>query len=178
MQGLSRYFDRFDAYLGRAVAWLVLPMVLIQFALVLSRYVFGISTIWMQESVLYLHAFSFMLGAAAVLLRDRHVRIDLFYGGMSNRQRALVDLAGIAVFLLPAMGLVLAVNLPTAIDAWAVLQGSAESGGIPGIFLLKSLPVVMALLLILQGFSITVRAVLALRGDLDCHISGEASAKP
>jgi len=170
MEAIAQTIDRFNNSIGSIVAWLALPMVLVQFLVVITRYVFGYNSIWLQESVLYFHAFSFMLGAAAVLLRGGHVRVDIFYADMSNRGKAKADLFGVLVFLIPVCVLIIKVSIPTMLASWRVFEGSGETSGIRGVYLLKSLPVAMASLLLLQGISMGLRAVLVLMGRLDTHI--------
>jgi len=170
METIAHAIDRFNNGIGNIVAWLALPMVLVQFLVVITRYVFGYNSIWLQESVLYFHAFSFMLGAAAVLLRGGHVRVDIFYADMSNRAKALTDLLGVIIFLIPVSVLIIKVSWLTMYNSWSVLEGSGETSGIRGVYLLKSLPLTMAVLLLAQGISMGLRAALVLMGRLDTHI--------
>ncbi len=93
--------DRISATLGRASAWLTLLMVIITFVVVVMRYVFDAGLIWLQESVVWMHAFVFMIGAAYTLQQEEHVRVDIFYRGMTPKRRAWVDLIGVLLFLLP-----------------------------------------------------------------------------
>ena len=93
--------DRFSEITGQFTAWLTLLMVVVTFVIVVMRYVFDAGLIWMQESVVWMHAFVFMIGAAYTLQRDEHVRVDIFYREMSARGRAWIDLLGVLVFLLP-----------------------------------------------------------------------------
>jgi TRAP-type mannitol/chloroaromatic compound transport system permease small subunit len=142
-----------NAAVGGAVRWLALAMVLLQFAVVVLRYVFGISYIFLNESVLYMHAMLFMLGAGYTLLADAHVRVDIFYSGLTARGRAGVDLAGALGFLLPSMLMVAWFTWPSVRNAWNVLEGPLSVGGIPASFLLKSLIPAFCALLIIQGLA-------------------------
>ena len=161
---LARGIDRLNEHLGRAVAWLSLTLVLVQFLVVVMRYAFGLSSVWLQESILYQHALLFMLGAGYALLHDAHVRIDIFYGNASPRRWALVNLLGVAFFLVPVLGLIIGFGWPYVSLSWAVYEGSRETSGIQAIFLLKSAILVFAALLMLQGASLAVRSVLVLAG--------------
>jgi TRAP-type mannitol/chloroaromatic compound transport system permease small subunit len=49
-------------------------------------------------------------------------------------------------------------------NAWRILEGSGEVGGIPGVFLLKTLIPTMALLLLLQSVAEIVRKIVTIRG--------------
>lgn len=150
--------------LGRAVAWLTLAMVLVMLAIVILRYLFNEGSIKLQESVVYFHSAVFLLGAAYTLKHDGHVRVDIFYRGMSERRRALVDGLGVLLLLLPVCIFVFVVSLPYVSASWSVLEGSREPGGLPGVFLLKTLIPVAMVLLALQGLALLVRAIRRYRG--------------
>ena len=161
---ISRAVDWLNDQVGRRVWWLALALVLVQFAVVVLRYAFGTSYIKMQESVLYLHAAVFMLGAGYTWLYDGHVRVDIFYGEASPRKRALVDLTGVLIAVVPFCVIVLWVSWPFVRRSWAILEGPLFYGGIPAVFVLKTLIPLFALLLLLQGLSIVLRAILVLAG--------------
>jgi TRAP-type mannitol/chloroaromatic compound transport system permease small subunit len=131
---------------------------------VIGRYVFGVGSILAQEAIVYMHAGLFMLAAAWTLSRNGHVRVDIFYREAPARARAWIDLAGSIVLLLPVAALLLWVSLPYVADAWAVLERSRETSGIPAVFLLKTLIPVFALQIGLQGLALAVRAADVLAG--------------
>jgi TRAP-type mannitol/chloroaromatic compound transport system permease small subunit len=138
---------------GNAAAWLALGLVLMTFAVVMLRYLFQLGWIAMQESILYLHAALFLLGAAYTLKRDGHVRVDIFYRGFSAKRKALIDLLGSLLLLLPVCSFLLWVSWDYVTTAWSIYEGSQEAGGLPYVYLLKTLIPVAVLLLILQGIS-------------------------
>ena len=148
--------------IGQAVRWLALAMLALQFAVVLLRYVFGISFVYLQEGMIYLHAALFMLGAGYTLVVDQHVRVDIFYSRLGQRGRAVIDLLGTLLLLLPSMVVILFVSWPFVRNSWAVLEGPISVGGIPASFLLKSLIPLFCLLLILQGLAIALATGLRL----------------
>jgi TRAP-type mannitol/chloroaromatic compound transport system permease small subunit len=159
--------DRIDAAtacVGQAVAWSLLAMVIVQVTVVLMRYVLGLGSIWLQESILYAHASLFMLAAAWTLQRGGHVRVDIFYADASPRRKALIDLVGAIVFLLPLALALVALSVPYVLRSWAILERSREASGLPLVFLLKTLIPLFALLLGLQGASQAIRAALVLAG--------------
>jgi TRAP-type mannitol/chloroaromatic compound transport system permease small subunit len=164
MLRLAGAIDRLTAAIGRGAAWLVLILVLVQFLVVLLRYVFGLGSIWLQESIVYAHAFAFLLAAAWALAIGAHVRVDIFYRDAEPRTRAWIDLLGAVAFLLPMAGLILWVSLPYAARSWAILERSKETAGIPAVFLLKTAIPLFAALLILQAVVQIVRAAAALGG--------------
>lgn len=155
--------DGLNEWIGRTVAWLTLLMVLVTFTIVVLRYGFDWGSIAVQESVIYLHALVFMAGAAYTMRHDAHVRVDIFYRGMSPRAQAWVDVLGTVFLLLPICGFVLWESSDYVFDAWTRLEGSRETGGLPLVFLLKSFIPLMAVLLSLQGIAQILRGVSTLR---------------
>ena len=161
-------FDRISEISGRIIAWLTLAMVLITSVIVILRYVFDFGFIWLQESVIWMHAAVFMLGAAYTLLHEDHVRVDIFYRAMSDKRRAVVDAVGVLLFLLPVCAFLGLKAWDFAAASWAMNEASRESGGLPYPFvpLLKSVLILMPLMLALQGASLLARSVKTLRGNL------------
>lgn len=162
MTVLADRIDRLNVAIGRAVAWLVLAVVLLQFALVVARYLFGLGSIWLTETVIYAHATLFMLAAAWTLHAGGHVRVDVFYADASAHTRARVDLIGALLLLLPFMLVVLWLSVPYAARSWAILEHSQEASGLPLVFVLKTLIPLFALLMALQGIAQAIRAAAAL----------------
>lgn len=140
-------------------------MVVITFVIVVMRYAFDAGLIWLQESVIWLHAAVFMLGAAYTLKHDEHVRVDVFYRSSSARHKAWVDLLGVLFFLLPVCVSLLVKSWDFAAVSWSIKEASRESGGLPYPFipLAKSILVVMPLILGLQGISILLKSIFCLR---------------
>lgn len=165
LQTSAALLDRFAEATGRIIAWLTLCMVLITFSVVILRYLFQTGSIALQESVSYLHACVFMLGAAYTLKHDGHVRVDILYQRFSARTRAWVDLLGTLLLLFPVCLFILFSSLEYVTSSWSIQEGSREAGGLDGVFLLKTTIPVMAVLLLLQGSSIILHKVLLLRGD-------------
>ena len=151
--------DRLNAAIGRTAAWLCLLVVLVQFAVVVLRYVFGIGSIWLTETIIYGHATLFMLAAAWTLREGGHVRVDVFYADAGPRRRALVDLCGALLLLLPFMLVLLWFALPYVARSWAILETSRETSGLPAVFLLKTLIPLFAVMMALQGVAQAIRAI-------------------
>ncbi|MCX7310676.1 MAG: TRAP transporter small permease subunit [Hyphomicrobiales bacterium] len=150
--------DRLNGLIGRAVSWLCLLVVLIQFAVVLMRYVLGLGSIWLTETIVYGHATMLMLAAAWTLREGGHVRVDIFYADMGPRRRAVVDLGGALLLLLPFMLLLLWFTVPYVSRSWSILETSRETSGLPAIYLLKTLIAAFAVLMTLQGITQAIRA--------------------
>lgn len=164
LAALARAIDATNERIGRATAWAAVAMVLIQFVVVVMRYVFGIGSIMMQESVTYLHAFLFMVGAAYTLAHGGHVRVDVFYREASPLKKAWIDLSGVVLFLIPVCSLIWWASWPYVVRAWEVMEGSKETSGIHAVFLLKTVILVFAGLMVLQGVAMGVRALLVIAG--------------
>jgi TRAP-type mannitol/chloroaromatic compound transport system permease small subunit len=167
---LARFADSIDGlngFIGRTSAWAVLVMVIVQFAIVMLRYLFGIGSLWMQESLHYLLAILVLFAASWTLRSDGHVRVDIFYADAGPVTRAKVDLAGALLLLIPFMLAVIWFSWPYAARAWVSMEGSREAGGIPLVFLLKSSIPVFAALLLLQGLAQAARAALTLMSGQD-----------
>lgn len=149
---------------GRGVSWLTLAMVLLTFFVVVMRYGFNQGWIWLQESVTYLHAMVFMVAAAWAFQTDDHVRVDIIYRGRSPRYKAWVNLLGTLLFLVPFSVFLLVVAWDYVTASWSTMEASREAGGLPLVFLLKSLLLALPALLLLQSISTVLRCLPDLRG--------------
>ncbi|PLY15703.1 MAG: C4-dicarboxylate ABC transporter permease [Sedimenticola sp.] len=158
--------DNLNESIGRAISWLTLLMVIVTFVVVVLRYLFNIGWIAMQESITYMHALVFMLGAAYTLKHEGHVRVDILYRDNTPRFRAWVDLLGTLFLLLPVCIFITWISWEYVAAAWSVMESSQEAGGIPAVFLLKTVIMVMAVLLTLQGFVIFLTNLFYLTGKL------------
>jgi len=140
-------------------------MVLVTVVIVVMRYIFDAGFVWMQESVTWMHAAVFMLGASYTLLHDDHVRVDIFYRKMTPRRRGWVDLAGLLLFLLPLCGYLAWAAIDFAAVSWSLHETSREPGGLPypWIPILKSIVVVMPVLVGLQGVSLARQSIRRIR---------------
>lgn len=157
MRAVADSLDAINTAIASALRWLVVIMVFVQFGIVLGRYVFGVNSIAMQESVLYLHATFFMLGAGYTLLVDGHVRVDIFYARLSDEGRRRVDIFGHLCLLMPAMLTLLYWSWPSVRNSWAILEGPISVGGIEAVFLLKSLIPAFCILVMMQSTAILIR---------------------
>lgn len=166
---LSRVADSLriiNRWIGRTVAWLTFIMVVVTSIVVIDRYWFAAGSIRLQESISFMHAAVFMLAAAYTLAANGHVRVDIFYSRMNPRQRALVDLVGTVVLLLPFCIFLIWTSWDYVATSWAINESSRETGGLPFPFpaVLKSFIPVAALLLIMQGLVMILEAIQVLRG--------------
>jgi len=161
-----RAIDRFTLASGRILAWCALAMALITTLVVILRYGFSTGAIALQESITYLHGSLFMLGVAYALRSGAHVRVDIFYREFNPRQKAWVNALGGIVFLLPLCATVVLASWGYVLDAWAIRESSPEPGGIPFLYLLKTLLPLMAINLAIAGVADILRNTLLLvRGE-------------
>lgn len=159
---LIRWLDAIAEFSGNTTAWLTGIMVVIACIVVGLRHLFGIGSIALQESVTYMHALVFMLGAAYTLKRRGHVRVDIVYRRMSLRKRAWVDALGSVLFTLPLMFFIGWSSWEFVQESWRINEGSADSGGLGGVYLLKSVLPLMALSVSLQAVAELLRSLLVL----------------
>ncbi len=155
--------DCLSECLGRLMAWLTIAMVVLMAAVVVLRYGFDIGLIAIQESVIYLHACIFLMGSGYALKHNEHVRIDIFYRKLSEQGQALVNVFGHLFLLLPVVFFIAYMSWEYVMDAWSIKESSVEVGGLPFVYLLKSLLLLFCLSLGLQGVAETLKAVCVLK---------------
>ena len=164
---LQQGIDQFADLTGKVIAPLLGVMLIATFCVVISRYGFDIGAVKLQESVLYLHSAVFMLGFAYTLKQGGHVRVDIAYQRFGTRGQALVNLFGTLFFLLPMCGFIFFSSLDYVAFSWRLKEGSAEPGGLPFVYLLKTLIPASAALLIVQGVAELCRSLTMLGGKSD-----------
>lgn len=154
--------NRFTEVLGTALSWISLLMVLLVVVVVVSRQL-GVGSIALQEATTYLHALLFMLGLAFALKRQAHVRVDIFYRNYSERRKALVDVIGGVLLLLPFCGLILVSSWDYVMASWTIRESSSETEGIAAVYLLKTLMLIMPVTLAVQGIAEILSGILVLK---------------
>ncbi len=145
--------NQFSIHIGRAVSWLTIAMILFILINVVASWLFNTSWIWLRESVTWLHGANFLLAAGYSLNRQSHVRVDIFYSKMSLRQQAMVDTFGTLFLLLPTCLFIAWASWPAFLLSWRVGEVSSEAGGLPALYLLKSLLLLMPLLLSVEAIN-------------------------
>ncbi len=167
LSGTAATISRINWVIGQTFSWLSLGIVLVCFCVVVLRYVFATSFVWLQDLYIWLNGAMFTAVAGFALLKDDHVRVDIFYRPAKMRTRALVDLIGVIFFLLPFTWIVYAYSLPFVLRSWSYFEGSANVGGMPGLYILKSFIIAFAVLVALQGVAMLCRSILVLGGRSD-----------
>ena len=164
---LVRVISAINWLVGQVLSWLALACVLVCFTVVVQRYAFSTSTLWMQDLYVWLGGAMFTGVAGFALLRNDHVRVDVFYRPASIRRKAIADLIGVCLFLLPFVYVVWTYAYTAVARSWGYFEGSANIGGMPGLFILKTFILVFAVLVGLQGLAMAARSVLVLAGKQD-----------
>jgi TRAP-type mannitol/chloroaromatic compound transport system permease small subunit len=159
-----RFAEAVNDYIGRCVAWLTLATVLICAAVVFMRYALQTGYVWMQELYVWTHAAAFMLGAGYTLMANKHVRVDILYARVSPTRRAWLDLISTFVFLFPWIILLIFLTWPYAMTSWALWETSSQVGGMPGLYIMKTIILAFGFLMLLQGVAICGRSILILNG--------------
>lgn len=175
---LNAVIDKIDGFTlitGRAVAWLSFLMMFIMCTIVLLRYGFSYTNVAIQETALYLHTTVFMIGAAFTLQQEGHVRVDIFYQKMSVKWQAIVNIIGVCCLLIPTCVFLFIISFEYVIDSWEIKERSSEVGGLPLVYLLKSLLLVLPSLLGIQGVSQLLKAVVQIRTGVSIENAEEGS---
>lgn len=168
--------EKFTEVTGRFISWATVTMVILVVLVVITRYFLGLGSIALQESVTYLHCLVFMMGIAFTLKHDGHVRVDIFYRGFSPRAKAIVNLIGGLLFLIPFCLLIFFTSWDYVLASWVIRETSAENNGLPFIYLLKTLMLLMPVTLLLQGIAEIIRSGLILGGaDVSTSATAEST---
>ena len=148
--------------IGLTLSWLSLAVVLVCFAVVVQRYFLHQTQLWLQDLYVWLSGAMFTGVAGYALLRDDHVRVDILYRPWSIRKKAIADLFGVVVFLAPFIGVVATYGWTFVARSWRLYEGSANIGGMPGLFILKTFILVFCVVVGLQGLAMALRSILVL----------------
>ena len=164
IQMITGIIDRSNELVGRVVSWVSLLLVLVVFVDVVMRYVFKISFVFTQELEWHLFAFIFLIGAGYTLLHDGHVRVDIIYQRLGPKGKAWINLIGVIFFLIPGCLLVISTSWKFVGNAFSIMEGSPDPGGIPYRFIVKGTMTVGYILLLLQGISMGLHSLLQVLG--------------
>jgi TRAP-type mannitol/chloroaromatic compound transport system permease small subunit len=160
-----RAVSALNHFIGQVFAWLALAVVVVCFVVVVERYAFRVTHLWLQDLYVWLSGVMFTAVAGYAMLRDDHVRVDILYRAWGIRGRAIADLVGVVVFLVPFITIVLLYALPYVSRSWRLFEGSQNVGGMPGLFILKTFVIVFCVAIGLQGIAWICRSVLVLAGQ-------------
>ncbi len=167
-RNLCRTIDSLNEWVGKVVAWGTGLVVAVVFVDVVMRYAFNTSFVFTQELEWHLFAFIFLMGAGYTLLKEGHVRVDIFYQRMSPKTRAWVNLIGVLFFLLPGCFMIIETSIRFVQASFSVMEGSPDPGGIPFRFILKACIPAGISLVFIQGISLGIKSFFTIIGkDLE-----------
>jgi len=161
---IAKWIDTLNEWVGRGVAWVTLGLVIVIFVDVVMRYIFRISFVFTQELEWHLFAFIFLIGAGYTLLHDGHVRVDIVYQRLGPKARAWINLMGVLLFLYPGCIMIIVTSAKFVYNAWSIMEGSPDPGGIPYRFIVKGTIPAGFCLLLLQGTSLGIHSLLQIMG--------------
>lgn len=171
MQALSYLMQSINwvnRIIGNTFMWLSVGIVLVCFWVVIERYAFSTTRLWMQDLYPWLNGAMFTAVAGYALYRNDHVRVDIFFRPASVVRKAWMDLLGVLLFLLPFAYVVYSYSFVFVQRSWGLFEASANPGGMPGLWVLKTFILVFAVVIALQGIAMLSRSILiiARREDL------------
>jgi len=158
MQILIDVIDGLNERMGKATSWLTLVLVILVCFDVITRYIFSNSSAWIMELEWHLFALIFLIGAAYAFKHDRHVRVDLFYSKFSAKDKALVDLVGNVIFLIPWCIIIIVYSFEYAMTSFRIGETSPDPGGLPARYLIKFAITLGVFLLLLQAIAQALRS--------------------
>ncbi|MCB1482544.1 MAG: TRAP transporter small permease subunit [Rhodobiaceae bacterium] len=165
MHILITSIDRTVRWLGAAISWCLIAMMVVQVAVVIARYVFGVGLIALQDAVIFGHGLAFLLASAWVLQRDEHVRVDVIHDRLGKDGRRAIDTVALLAFVIPACAVIGWYSFPYVINAFASLEGARQPGGLAGIFLLKGAILVFTASVALQALSSGLKRATGIRDE-------------
>ena len=149
--------DRLVLVVGKAIAWLILPMVMSLVWEVTARYIFNAPTEWAYDMTFMLYGTFFMVGSAWTLQRGGHIRTDSLYSSWSPRTRARVDLACYLILFFPAIAIFGWLSWEFFLKSYGQNERIVTSPWLPIVWPFKFMMPLSAVLLLLQGFAECVR---------------------
>jgi TRAP-type mannitol/chloroaromatic compound transport system permease small subunit len=159
---IVRAISRLNGLIGWLLSFCTLAIVLVCFTVVVMRYGFRTGSVALQDLYVWLNGAMFMGIAGYALLKDAHVRVDIFYRDTPVRRRAVVDIAGSLLFVAPFLTLLSIYAWPYVRRSWAIMEGSGNFGGLPGLYVLKSFLLVFVAVVGLQALAMCLRGILVL----------------
>ena len=134
---------------------------------VIYRYLFNDTEAWIMELEWHMFALIFLLGAGFAFKHDRHVRVDLFYANFSEKDKALVNMLGGILFLIPWCLLIIIASFQYAGVSFVIRETSPDPGGLPARYLIKYAITVGGVLLLLQAIANVLDSFLIYRSAQD-----------
>lgn len=153
-----QFVDKTNAVVGKYSSWLTTMLVMVVVYDVILRYVFNKSSVGMQELEWHIFAVLFLMGSAFTLLKDDHVRVDLFYSKFNKKKKAWIDILGILIFFIPFVLLIIYTSINYVDNSIVLNEGSPDPGGLPARYILKSFIPISFFFLLMQGLSVLFKS--------------------
>ncbi|MBW1707318.1 MAG: TRAP transporter small permease subunit [Deltaproteobacteria bacterium] len=164
LKTICRWIDNMNEWLGRGVAWVTTALVVVVFVDVVMRYAFNTSFVFTQELEWHVFGFIFLIGSGYTLLHDGHVRVDVIYQRLGFKGKAWTNLIGVIFFALPGCFMVVVTSWKVTHNAWLVMEGSPDPGGIPFRFIVKGFITVGFAIIFIQALSMGIHSLLQILG--------------
>lgn len=174
LRKFEQTINRLSGAFGWLAGWLCVAMIGVVFIDVIARYVFASGSIAMQEMEWHLFAAVFLLGAAYTMRENANVRVDIFYGRMGPRKKAVVDILGTLLFVIPMCSLILYSSYDFVAYSYQIQEVSVDPGGLPYRFAFKALLPLGYLLVLVQSLAVVSRNLRLLRGDANADSGSQA----
>ena len=162
LQSYIRFADAINENVGKAAAWLTTVLVIVVCLHVFMRYFLDTNPAWITELEWHIFALIFLFGAGYAFKHDKHVRVDLFYAKFTKRDKALVNLVGTLLFLIPWCILIIIYSYQYALTSFTINEGSPDPGGLPARYLIKFSITIGIAFLLLQAVATLFRSILIL----------------
>ncbi|MEJ2308434.1 MAG: TRAP transporter small permease subunit [Gammaproteobacteria bacterium] len=161
---LEDWIRTFSIFLGKVAGILFILLLFNVFYDVVARYVFNSVSIGMQEMEWHLYSSMFLLGVSYGIASEGHVRVDLIYERLSPKRRAIIDLTGSLVLLMPFALMVAWYGIDFTWQAWDIDEGSGDPGGLPNRWIIKGMIPFSFFAMAISGFGMMLHSVNILRG--------------
>jgi len=163
INGYIKFVDKLNIKLGLLISWLTALLVVITCYDVFTRYILNESSIALQELEWHLFAVIFLMAASYTLIKDDHVRVDVFYSRFSKNKKAWINLLGSVFFLIPFCILVIYTSKDFVVNSFLFKETSPDAGGLPARYIIKSFIPISFIFLLLQGFSLAFKSFLEIK---------------
>lgn len=164
MQRVIQAIEAFSHLVGLIGAWVMAPLILSMVYEVLARHLFNAPTSWAYEVGYMLAGTCYLFGMAYCLKERGHVRVDFLYDRIGARGRAIVDLVGYLILMLPGALWVTWGLAEYAMEAFESGEVSGESAWNPIIWPFRCVWVVGYAALCLQAIAEVIRSARILLG--------------
>lgn len=159
MKSIIDFLELANEKVGKLVSWCAILLVGVISIDVVLRYLFQFTYIWIVEIEIYLFGLLFLLAAGYTFKHDKHVRVDVFYTKLSLKGKAIIDLLGTVLLLLPWCYVVISSSWKYAYSSFLIKESSAQAGGLPALYVLKFSIVIGFAFLLMQALATIIKAI-------------------